>query len=340
MWSYWPIGGIAMSEFAVGREQAGDTTPGVISRHLLAQAANRPGRRVDRVTQCGACGETLDKKEFALRCRSCGTALVQDSDLTERARPDGLLPFEIDENTARAAFATWVSSRHLAPRTLKGTRQPASVEGAFLPFWTFSAGAVTEYVGERGKTRHRAVTNTRTNANGQTETYTVSEAYTEWRPVSGQVSTAYSGILLPACSPLAEKIPPWPLERSTPYVRGGTSDKRVVAYDIEPEHGFDQATALMSGWIEQAVRDDIGGNKQRVRDSTTTYIDPAYTLLLLPAWLVSYVHAGQTWSVLVNGSSGEVVGDRPYSGAKISVLVGVLAVVVAAAIAAILLARQ
>jgi hypothetical protein len=79
------------------------------------------------------------------------------------------------------------------------------------------------------------------------------------------------------------------------------------------------------------------GNHQRVHDATTTYNDAAYTLLLLPAWLVSYVHDGKPWSVLVNGTSGEVVGERPYSGAKISLLVGVSALVVAAIVAFLLL---
>ena len=310
--------------------RSGDRTPGTISRHLLADAASLPGRRVAFVDRCGGCGHAVDEKAFALRCRSCGASLVQDSDLTERAKPDGLLPFTVDEDTARAAFTTWVATRRFAPETLKGTRRPRSIDGVFLPFWAFSADTVTDYAGERGENRHRQVMRTRTGANGQSETHWETESYTDWHRTSGQVWRSFSDLMLPACSPLAAKIPPWDLEGMTPYARGSSSGRRVIAYDVEPEHGFDRATARMRDQIEHDIRADIGGDHQRVGDTTTTYRDPAYTLLLLPAWLVSYVHGGKTWSVLVNGTSGEVAGERPYSAAKISVLIGALVLAVAA----------
>jgi hypothetical protein len=52
--------------------------------------------------------------------------------------------------------------------------------------------------------------------------------------------------------------------------------------------------------------------------------------MLLPVWIACYLHAGRTYQVLVNGRTGEVIGERPYSAAKI-------AAAVAAAIAAVAL---
>lgn len=275
---------------------------------------------------------------FALCCRSCGALLVRDSDLTEPARPDGVLPFAVEEDAAGAAFQRWIVHRWFAPRTLKGGAQVRSVDGVFLPFWAFSAETSTLYIGERGHTASRQVPRTRTDANGNTETYFETESYIVWHPASGRVRRYFDGLVLSACSPLSEKVPQWPLERLVPYERGAAAGKRIIAYDIDPVDGFQQATELMRRQIERDVRDDIGGAQQRVHDMDTAFAQEGCVLFLLPAWLVSYTHGGRAWSALVNGASGEVVGDRPYSGAKISVLIGVVALI--AAIVTLLLIRH
>jgi hypothetical protein len=300
---------------------------------------NAPGRQVERVARCSACGDRLDRKVFALRCRSCGAVLVRDCDLTEPARPDALLPFAIDEDAARSAFAQWIARRWFAPRTLKGGSQVGSVDGVFLPFWSFSAGTDSTYAGRRGETKQRQVLRTRTDSDGKPETHFETETETEWHNVSGRVSRAFDGLMLSACSPLAEKIPRWPLAELQPYAQGGATGKRIIAYDVDPEYGFEQVRGLMRKQIERDVRDAIGGSAQRVNEVTTTYTDESYTLLLLPAWLVSYTHRGRTRSVLVNGANGETAGDRPYSVAKISLLVGTL-VAVAVAVSLLMMLRH
>lgn len=311
-------------------DQPGDAAESAISRRSLADAAIAPGRQVERIVQCGACGDRVDHTGFGLNCRSCGAALVRDSDLTEPVRPDALMPFTIDEDAARSAFAQWLAHRWFAPRTLKAAGAPIGIEGLFLPFWSFSARTSSTYTGRRGEIKHRQVMRTRTDAEGKTETHWETETETEWHHVSGQVSRDFDGLLLSACSPLAEKIPRWPLTGLRPYAQGGSGGKRVIAYDIDPESGFDQIRELMRTRIERDVRDDIGGNSQRLGDVATTYADESCSLLLLPAWLISYTHRGRTWSALVNGASGETAGDRPYSGPKISLLIGVAAAVAAA----------
>jgi hypothetical protein len=46
-------------------------------------------------------------------------------------------------------------------------------------------------------------------------------------------------------------------------------------------------------------------------------------------WIASYVYAGRTWQILVNGRTGEVHGERPWSKAKIAIAVIAALVVLA-----------
>ncbi|MFD0633257.1 hypothetical protein ACFQ9X_18435 [Catenulispora yoronensis] len=87
--------------------------------------------------------------------------------------------------------------------------------------------------------------------------------------------------------------------------------------------------------IDDAVRQDIGGAKQRITEVRTAYENTRFTLVLLPAWLATYRHGGQSFSLLVNGSSAEVAGEHPVSRGKVVATVAVL--LVAAVVGGILM---
>ena len=85
--------------------------------------------------------------------------------------------------------------------------------------------------------------------------------------------------------------------------------------------------------IEQSIRRDIGGDHQRIHQVNTRYWDLTYKHLLLPIWLLTVLFSGAVYQVFINGVTGEVQGQRPYSKVKIA-----LAVIGALAVAAILYA--
>jgi hypothetical protein len=43
--------------------------------------------------------------------------------------------------------------------------------------------------------------------------------------------------------------------------------------------------------------------------------------VLLPVWLAAYKYRGKTYRFVVNGQTGRVQGERPYSAFKITVAV-------------------
>jgi hypothetical protein len=76
------------------------------------------------------------------------------------------------------------------------------------------------------------------------------------------------------------------------------------------------------------VRQDIGGSQQRMQSLHTDYENLKFKHILLPVWISSFKFKGKTYQFLVNGQTGEVQGERPYSVAKIALFViAILAVV-------------
>ncbi|MEO3798844.1 hypothetical protein [Nonomuraea sp. B1E8] len=68
-------------------------------------------------------------------------------------------------------------------------------------------------------------------------------------------------------------------------------------------------------------RRHIGGDAQRVHSVNTAYSNVTFKLVLLPVWVGNYMFGGRTYQVMINGVSGEVQGDRPYSAVKITLAV-------------------
>jgi hypothetical protein len=49
----------------------------------------------------------------------------------------------------------------------------------------------------------------------------------------------------------------------------------------------------------------------------TSFSTESFWLVLFPIWISSYTYRGKIYRVLVNGETGKVAGDKPFSRAKV-----------------------
>ncbi|MCC6245164.1 MAG: primosomal protein N' (replication factor Y) - superfamily II helicase [Gemmatimonadaceae bacterium] len=299
--------------------------------HLRAQLGNEPHIRPQLVDcpQCGAQTQ-FDAHVVASVCAFCATPLVATSAHAERRiRPRGVVPFALEPKAAQSLFQRWISGLWFAPNALKDTvRSAQGVRGVYLPCWTFDAQTTSTYTGQRGI--NRTVRETRQDANGRTVEVTRIE--TDWYYASGTVHVAFDDTLVPASHSIPEHLTKvlhgWDISGMQPYSDDYIAGFTVEAYQVALEPAFGEATAVFQGGIHSAVCQDIGGDQQRVHGVNTQYDAVTFKHILLPAWVASYQYGGKTWRVVVNGQTGDVVGDRPWSAWKIAFAVlGVAAVI-------------
>ena len=67
--------------------------------------------------------------------------------------------------------------------------------------------------------------------------------------------------------------------------------------------------------------------------------DLTFKHVLLPVWLAAYRYRGKSFRFVVNGRTGSVEGERPYSAVKIAIAVA-LALIVAGLIAYVQIAEN
>jgi hypothetical protein len=130
---------------------------------------------------------------------------------------------------------------------------------------------------------------------------------------------------------LAGKLFTWQLGQLVPYQEAYLAGFRAEAYQVDLEQGFAEAKEIMANQIRSDVMRDIGGNVQRVHSVDTSYGQISFKHILLPIWMAAYRYRARSFSFVVNGQTGEVRGERPWSWIKIGLAVAAALAIAAAA---------
>jgi len=146
-----------------------------------------------------------------------------------------------------------------------------------------------------------------------------------WTPVRGRVRRFFDDVLVVASKSLpkgvADALEPWDLHAMVPYTESYLAGFRAEGYTIDLRDGFAGGRAKMDLQIRRDVRFDIGGDQQRVQAVDTEFGDVTFKHILLPVWIAAYRYRSKTYRFVINGRSGRVYGERPYSIVKIAVAV-------------------
>src|SRR3546814_12494622 len=77
----------------------------------------------------------------------------------------------------------------------------------------------------------------------------------------------------------------------------------------------------MEDVVRMTDQADIGSDVQQITALGGKCEGLKYKHLLLPVWLLTVVYGGRPFQVFINGVTGEVQGQRPYSKLKIALAV-------------------
>lgn len=282
--------------------------------------------------KCRQCGATtsLAPNISAAKCVFCSTPLILNEASVKRFwQPEYLLPFKIAEKECTINFNKWLGKKWFTPSKLKkGGVQTDAFKGVYLPFWTYDAETQTQYTGERGENR----TETYRNSKGEESRRTV----TDWYSTSGEVSESFDDIIVPATKTLPPKImnqlTNWDMMNCVAYRKEFMAGFITEIYQIDFREGMEKAKEKMDISIEITIKSDIGGDSQRIRNKNTQYDDIMFKLLLLPIWISAFQFNGKLYQFVINGRTGQVVGEYPKSTAKIVSLVLLIIAIIGALI--------
>lgn len=276
-----------------------------------------------KCTNCAA-STTLQPNVTSSTCPYCDTPLVVTNASTSSIiKPSYVLPFKVDRKDATQKFVGWAGSLWFAPNKLKLYAQQSAekLNGLYMPYWTYDTNTVSDYTGMRGE--YYYVSESYTDSEGRTQTRQVQR--TRWWPASGTVHNEFDDVLIVSSTSLPEnlanELEPWDLPELVAYNDRYLSGFVTESYQVDLKTGFEKAKKRIQPVIRSTVESDIGGDVQQVTSIHSEYNDITFKHILLPVWLSSYKYKDKVYRFLINARTGEVQGERPYSAAKIALLV-------------------
>ncbi len=305
----------------------------VVEKDLLEalKAAERvhgekKGPAAERRYRCEACAAevTVPATEKAGRCAWCGsTKVIENSPDPGRIPAEALLPFSLDRGKAEERFRAWIKSLWFRPTALRRAYAAGTMNGVMVPYWTFDAAAASRWTAMAG--HHYYVT-----VGSGKSRRTVRQ--TRWEPASGSRGDVFDDLLVCASrgldGKLAAKIEPFHLDALLPYRDEYLAGLSAESYAVDVRAAWSEAERRIRAEQEARCAGDVPGDTHRDLSVSTTLSDLRYRHVLLPVWVAAYSFRGKVYRYLVNGQTGEVQGQAPWSWVKITLAVlGVLAAV-------------
>lgn len=299
---------------------------------------------VEQTVACPGCGAEVafGPDTLADQCPFCATPLAREPAHSHRhPKPQGVLPFALTEAEARGRLKRWLGSRWFAPSSLKAFAEAGRpIRGVYIPHYTFDAAGEADYQGMRGDAYY-VTQMVSVVQDGKRRRVQQKVRKIRWTRVSGRVRRHFDDVLVPASDTLGELSRPveadgvsWDLAGLEPYRPEFMAGFRAEAPVVPLEQGFDRAAEGMRAVLTRDARFDIGGDAQKVTHLAARFDAITFKHVLLPVWLAAYRWQNKAFRVVVNGRTGAVTGERPYSVWKIAlaalaalVVIGIIALV-------------
>ena len=316
-------------------EPSGDRIAELDYEHAVDALRGQAPEEERQTVKCEGCAAEFDFDDniHADDCPYCGSAIVIETSRHKLIKPQALVAFVLDEKEAKERLKQWLTSLWFAPSGVKSyARGDGRLTGVYVPYWTYDADTSSSYVGQRGIVYHEAKTFIVRDRQGRRRRERRMVAKMRWSPARGQVRRRFNDVLILASRTLPHELTssltPWLQDHLVPYQEEYLAGFRSEAYQLDLETGFREANQEMAQVIRMDVRRDIGGDSQRIHDVQTRYGNVSFKHILLPVWVASYRYSGKAYQFVVNGQTGEVQGERPYSWIKIAILAVFLLILV------------
>jgi len=274
---------------------------------------------------CDNCGAEVvtDDTTAATFCYYCHNPVLITERLSGVFRPQKVIPFTIDKDSAIKRFQEYANKWKFIPRDFTGASQLEKMTGLYLPHWMVDYEADIDYSGKATQIRRWTT--------GQTE-YTEHKEFNVNRQGTIAVNHLHEVAIRKIDKGLIDSITPYDetkaVDFSSAYLAGFFAEK----YDIEQSEVEEPVAERARQYVRTLVQDTIGAYHEiQLERSSIDFHSVDWTYALLPAWVLTYQYRGQTYLYAVNGQTGKVFGSLPVNNRKLGLTSGIIAAVLLAA---------
>ncbi len=308
---------------------------GMATKHnFLADISDLPETETEVVhsVKCNCCGAqtTFSSNVHSANCDFCGSPITVGGDASsKRIKPQGVIPFKVTQEEGRNKFASWIKGLWFAPGDLVNKASMESgLTGMYIPYWLYYVDTVTRYTGKRGEYYYTEKQVKQADGTMKTE----KEQHTRWHPTSGTVYKNFKDLIISGSNTLGSEgdnlKKKFKFEGMVPYNEQILSGYKSETYSVDLKEAYKEAQEIMEREIKDAIKEEIGGDKQEIESKQTTENNIEYKHILAPLWISAFRYEGKSYRFMINGQTGDLSGSRPYSKAKIAIFIASIVAVI------------
>ena len=255
------------------------------------------------VYTCNSCGGEIvgDDNLAAARCPYCDSVLVRKEAIAGSLRPDYVIPFKLEKQQAKEAFAKHLLGKKLVSTEFVNENKIDEIKGVYVPFWLFDVDADADLNFE--------CSNTASHRSGD---YIITS--TDIYDFATGGSVGFNNIPVDGSSKMAddmmESLEPFDFSEAVPfqtaYLAGYMADK----YDVDIDASMPNVNRRIVGSVTAEFRKEvpsygsvnIKNDSVKIRDSKAKYA-------LYPIWVLSIRWQSKVYTYMMNGQTGKFVGD-------------------------------
>jgi len=258
-----------------------------------------------RSYHCQMCGAEIvtDDTTAATRCYFCHSPVVLHDRLDDDFRPDGVIPFKLDKETAEKQFLDYISKKKFVDRAFFNGAQLEMFSGVYYPWWYTDVEGEAEFEGEGSRS---SMTTTPTHIITTTRVFRVNrKGRLSFRNIARKALTKADG-------KLSDGIHPYDVSGVVPYASGFLSgflaEKRDIPVETVKAEAIQEAGSYAKGMMtsNHSFNSLSGETRFASKEVKSRYI-------LMPAWVLTYKGGkdGAPYYYMMNGQTGKVCGKLP-----------------------------
>ncbi|MEM6263779.1 MAG: hypothetical protein AAGI38_14800 [Bacteroidota bacterium] len=262
--------------------------------------------------QCGGCKARL--RVFypiaAFHCPFCGSETYTEQEKpADPVKPVKLIPFTYPRAKALKQYRAWLKNNWLRPPLLSSLAREEHLYPVYLPYFLVKAQSKSSWsalVGFKPK----------------------GEGKIRWANGAGYWEHGFDEVVIKATKggrhDLVEEIYPYFLNELVPYDPEYLKGRMYEVYQMDEKSVLEAGQKTLDSFIAGRVNTKVPGDMNKELKITSNYDGRFFGHILLPAWIGGYRYKGTIYQFLINGQTGEVVGEKPFSTQRIiaALLVG------------------
>lgn len=248
-----------------------------------------------KLYHCKSCGAELiiNGVESATFCAYCGQPTIVFDRISKQRKPSYIVPFTVTKEEALATIRKKIDSGRYIPDGIKHFKVDM-LRGIYVPFWLFDV-KYHDFQKLSGKVR----------SGKNTHTYHyLREGEAQFENITVDASKSFA-------DNSSQRLEPYDLHAmkdfEIAYLSGFYADCSDESMEVMKHTATMRAKQLFDAEIAKTIKaSDI-----KIESSVPQSSVEDATYVMLPAWFMVFHQGSETYTILVNGQTGKMVGALP-----------------------------